>query len=431
VSDTKKGKRKKSAKEPLLGSAPAPSSQGTTTSAPEKEPTPWITPEWWWKLLERWLGYRRALVVFGVLAVAAAIAMEWPTVKAWPVVKPLLNQLTRGAVPRAKAGVFSVLVAHLENDPNEKNEKFVIDTLARLRGVEILRLDRTISTAGPKPQEAIHAGHETARQFLHQSGAAVLVWGSVLDDRLLRLYLTPSRELGVDIPTGRYKREDLELPALFGEQLASVLQLLVTTTSADFTQREGQFVADQLRPFVDKVRNLLGDPAAQHGWSPDTGAKLRFILANSLSTLGTQAGESAPLTEAIAAYRDALKERTREGVPLERAMIQNNLGNALSTLGERESGTEHLQEAVAAYRDALKEYTRERVPLDWAMTQNNLGIALSTLGERESGTEHLEQAIAAYRSALEESTPENSRYSYLKVRGNLARAEQQLAERKK
>ena len=46
------------------------------------------------------------------------------------------------------------------------------------------------------------------------------------------------------------------------------------------------------------------------------------------------------------------------------------------TLGERESGTARLEEAVAAYRAALEERTRERVPLDWAMTQNNLGNAL-------------------------------------------------------
>ena len=59
------------------------------------------------------------------------------------------------------------------------------------------------------------------------------------------------------------------------------------------------------------------------------------------------------------------------------ATTQNNLGTALSTLGERESGTARLEEAVAAYRDALKEWTRERVPLDWAMTQNNLETASS------------------------------------------------------
>ena len=49
-------------------------------------------------------------------------------------------------------------------------------------------------------------------------------------------------------------------------------------------------------------------------------------------------------------------------------------------LGERESGTARLEEAVAAYRAALEERTRERVPLDWATTQNNLGAALAMLG---------------------------------------------------
>ena len=70
-------------------------------------------------------------------------------------------------------------------------------------------------------------------------------------------------------------------------------------------------------------------------------------------------------------------------------MTQNNLGNALPRLGERESGTARLEEAVAAYRAALEEWTRERVPLDWATTQNNLGNALGALGERESGTARL------------------------------------------
>ena len=103
-------------------------------------------------------------------------------------------------------------------------------------------------------------------------------------------------------------------------------------------------------------------------------------LGNALRTLGERESGTARLEEAVAAYRDALEERTRERVPLDWATTQNNLGIALRTLGERESGTARLEEAVAAYRDALQERTRERVPLDWAMTQNNLGTALSTLG---------------------------------------------------
>ena len=119
-------------------------------------------------------------------------------------------------------------------------------------------------------------------------------------------------------------------------------------------------------------------------------------LGNALSTLGERESGTARLEEAVAAYRAALEERTRERVPLDWAMTQKNLGTALRTLGERESGTARLEEAVAAYRAALEERTRERVPLEWAMTQKNLGNALRTLGERESGTARLEEAVAAY-----------------------------------
>ena len=77
-------------------------------------------------------------------------------------------------------------------------------------------------------------------------------------------------------------------------------------------------------------------------------------------------------------------------------------------MGERESATARLEEAVAAYRAALEEYTRERAPLDWATTQNNLGNALWALGARESGTARLEEAVAAFRTSLEERTRERT-----------------------
>jgi hypothetical protein len=55
-------------------------------------------------------------------------------------------------------------------------------------------------------------------------------------------------------------------------------------------------------------------------------------------------------------------ERTRDRVPLDWAGTQTSLGDALSTIGERQGGTARLEEAVTA-REAVKERTRERVPL--------------------------------------------------------------------
>ena len=152
-------------------------------------------------------------------------------------------------------------------------------------------------------------------------------------------------------------------------------------------------------------------------------------LGNALRMLGERESGTARLEEAVAAFRDALKERTRERVPLDWAMTQNNLGNALWRLGQRESGTARLEEAVAAFRDALKERTRERVPLDWAMTQNNLGNALLGLGERESGTARLEEAVAAFRDALKERTRERVPLDWAATQNNLGNALRMLGER--
>ena len=131
------------------------------------------------------------------------------------------------------------------------------------------------------------------------------------------------------------------------------------------------------------------------------GRRLQNNLGNVLRILGAQESGTARLEEAVAAYRAALEECTRDRAPLQWAMTQNNLGIALKTLGERESGTARLEEAVAAYHAALEEYTPDRVPLQWAMTQMNLGNVLATLGAREGGTARLEEAVAAYRAALE------------------------------
>ncbi|MBO0902505.1 tetratricopeptide repeat protein [Jiella sonneratiae] len=152
-------------------------------------------------------------------------------------------------------------------------------------------------------------------------------------------------------------------------------------------------------------------------------------LGTALQTLGERETGTARLEEAVVAYRAALEERTRERVPLDWAVTQNNLGNALRALGERETGTARLEEAVAAYRAALEERTRERVPLGWAMTQNNLGIALKALGQRETGTGRLEEAVTAYHAALEERTRERVPLDWAMTQNNLGNALQALGER--
>jgi tetratricopeptide (TPR) repeat protein len=128
---------------------------------------------------------------------------------------------------------------------------------------------------------------------------------------------------------------------------------------------------------------------------------MQMDLGNALARLGERESGTARLEEAVAAYRAALEERTRDRVPLQWAMTQMNLGVALQTLGERESGTARLEEAVAAYRVSLEERTRDRVPLNWATSTGNQGVALTVLAERRGDLAMAKQALVQITAAFE------------------------------
>ena len=86
-----------------------------------------------------------------------------------------------------------------------------------------------------------------------------------------------------------------------------------------------------------------------------------------------------------------------------------NLGNALQCLGEREGGTARLEQAVAAYRAALKEMTRDspppsalaaaRVPLEVGPDAEQPRQRPGRPGERERSTDLLTGAIVTIRNA--------------------------------
>jgi tetratricopeptide (TPR) repeat protein len=81
------------------------------------------------------------------------------------------------------------------------------------------------------------------------------------------------------------------------------------------------------------------------------------------------------LAQAVQAYQKALQVYTKEQLPQQWAMTQNNLGSALQEQGIRtggQKGADLLSQAVQAYQKALEIRTFEYLPTDWAQTQNNL-----------------------------------------------------------
>ncbi len=383
------------------------------------------------------LGNYRQLGVWGLAALLVVLIWwNWEDFRQRPFVGEVVAWIERDQLDPADSDRFTVAIARLENDLERKHEGLIFESLNEAfstedeNAVQILRFDRIIERGGGDLEAAVAKAHQTARAYLDETGADVLIWGAVLgsgEESTPKLYWTPARDVDRARDWGRYETEDLALPEVFWTDLADILRLLVVTRDAEFQLLDGHFVADRLGPFVDKVRSLLtgGGP----GWAADTRARVQLVLADSLVTVGRQAGLSEPFREAIDLYGKVLSHNTREKVPLDWAMTQNNLGTALRRLGERESGTERLQQALAAYRAALEELTPEKVPLDWATTQSSLGNALQSLGERESGTERLELAVGAYRAALEERTREKVPLSWAMTQNNRGNALRKLGER--
>ena len=340
------------------------------------------------------------LFLFGLVVLLWWLWWNWDKIQNRPGVSSIISWISRKTLQKADPERFAVAIAHLQNDKDHEHEALIAEALKGFEGVQVLRADRTISPL----DEKVEAGHEKAREYLKESGAHILIWGLVhhiSGEDAPRLYWTTSRESKRSKEV--YQPEGFKLPELFWNDLVEVLGLVVVTQSAEFFADEGHFIADKIEPFIKKVRDLLESAELQgrDTDATDTRVKVRVILADSLNTFGKQAGKNEPLEEAVGAYREALKEWTRDRVPLDWAMTQNNLGNALGRLGERESGTKRLEEAVGAYREALKEWTRDRVPLDWAMTQNNLGIALQTLGERGGNATLVCEALKNHLAAWE------------------------------
>ena len=101
-------------------------------------------------------------------------------------------------------------------------------------------------------------------------------------------------------------------------------------------------------------------------------------------------------------------------MPLNWAMMQNNLGNALAALGAQERSVNRLEEAAQAYRAALEERTRERVPHDWAFTQFNLGGVEITFFELTLDPSHLDKA-ESYANAAREAFNQTGADHYIRL----------------
>ncbi|MBI1203177.1 MAG: tetratricopeptide repeat protein [Rhodopseudomonas sp.] len=327
---------------------------------------------------------------------------------------------------------ISILIARLAEDTGDSYRTTLWETLRRELGdaVELISWP-DVETLGDGHEYDVEQRAQTKRQkLLTERSCDLMISGRVkgksVSTTVLSLRITAAAADPAQ-PQSYTLTETFDLPVAFIGNIGAALAARVVMAAAPAVDLSGHYLVPLMRASAERLAPLV---AKLHtDFDADTRGQLLFSQALILSTIGEQAGDNDALATAIDTYRTALIELTRDRVPLDWAMTQNNLGNALQALGERESGTERLEQAIEAYRAALSERTRDHVPLDWAMTQHNLGTALQVLGERENNTEGLEQAVNAFRAALIELTRDRVPLDWAMTQNNLGNALQILGER--
>src|ERR1019366_4924330 len=128
-----------------------------------------------------------------------------------------------GPIERAEAGTFTVGVAQLGDDSDDSIKHLILADLQEIKWIGVLNTHRTVPL-NDTGRQSIADGHATALKL------------------------------------GRYPFDELfNLPRIFWQQLASVLDLVVVNQSVRLLDNKNPDMADALPPFIAKVKQLLLD----------------------------------------------------------------------------------------------------------------------------------------------------------------------------
>ena len=175
-------------------------------------------------------------VLLAVLVTGGLVWWNWDDIAKRPGVESILARFKQRALPTAPAGRLAIAVAHLERDKDREHETLLLDELRQFEGMEVVSVDRTVDPEQPDKKKA----DEEARGLLGQTGADVLVWGSVISlsgKSAMRLYWTPTRDVPGAKSPGKYQpqTETIALPIEFWTDLKQILGLLTQSSPRSLT----------------------------------------------------------------------------------------------------------------------------------------------------------------------------------------------------
>ena len=281
--------------------------------------------------------------------------------------------------------------------------------------VKFFQIDRTLeSTYGSNITDLHRAAVIKGMEWLNHTGGAVLVWGR-MNKISTTIYLLPrnsdSLSNSIDRPmvvnNGSLKNF---MPALRVAVLSEV----------SVANKDGQFVAPELKPAVDRMRPLIAHIDA----FPEANVRGEIWLAygDAKEKLGEQSGGYLLLTDAINAYERAKKEYSGAAFLQDWATAEDHEAIALQTLGANKADAKTLEQSFQAFELALAKQKLVPSRLGWANTSISLGDAYETLGEREVDSKYLDAAVTTYHNAMDVYDKQGSALDQATVRAHLANA---------
>lgn len=425
----------------------------THLSGPPSDSVPPDSTALIWRLINRIFGHKLGTMLWIVIALILLVITPARDL-ILPAIKIIVASISeRLPIPKALPGRYTVAVAHLNNDPDGKYEALILEDLQTIKWVDTLQVNRTIPLEPNRFHESPTGRFDIAKvhQYLKDSGAQILVWGSVLrsdQSSVPDLLLSPSD--ASDVREGRFRlREDLNLPDLFWSELADLLYVEVATQFINSLHHEIE-AENIIKLAVTRLQRLLNDSQQQPGWSEKTRANFRYLIAQMFGMLGFTTGKAEYYTEDIVICNTLLEVYQHRPNDLDRIDYLQEKADAETRLAETDQGdaaVDMLSRAIVGLRLALesidsatKAAAKESPPpvgfdIDGfiasgrASILEKLGRALESLGKLTSDVSKVRDAAIDYRNALKDCIRGKDAVLFAITMAEFGRALAQLGEK--
>ncbi|MGH6936174.1 MAG: hypothetical protein ACRED2_08330, partial [Methylocella sp.] len=169
------------------------------------------------------------------------------------------------------------------------------------------------------------------------------------------------------IQDGELGKAEDSLAAIWKIQKEALERLALN--AAQTAAQRGDVALTRLR-YLEAAQRFAEAAATVPAGHEDEHWRYLSAEAAALYQQGDEFGDNTAAGSAVDRYRKLVNFRPRNEFPHDWAQTENQLGLALWRVGSRERGTARVAEAVAAYREALKETNPDQAPLEWAGIQN-------------------------------------------------------------